>query len=68
MDEEGINVAVNMVKTAPVAVKTPVAWNTLISEMYKARKYQAAYDMYTEVCDRPVRPLRYLVFSYARNR
>lgn len=46
---EGYDEALELLKKAPYGTQIPVVWNTLISGVMRAQKFDLAYSIYTEV-------------------
>ncbi|KAF7301670.1 hypothetical protein MIND_00732500 [Mycena indigotica] len=48
-DKNQLDVAVSMLKNAPLAAQNTPVWNTLIWECSKARRFKLAYELFTDM-------------------
>ena len=49
-DRDRLEDAVLLLKNSPLAAQNAPAWNTLILETLKVKRYKFAYALYTDVC------------------
>jgi len=49
-DRDKLDDAVSLLKNSPLAAQNTPAWNTLIWETMKVKRYKLAYSLYTDVC------------------
>lgn len=49
-DDGKLDIAVDMLKTAPLDSQSTPVWNTLIWEALKAQRWNLSYKLFTDVC------------------